>query len=144
MENKTIIVEQNFPVSASNIWDALTIPKRMKDWYFDLPEFKPEVGCEFSFWGGPAKDRQYKHLCKITEVIPKKKIAYSWQYDGYPGMTIVSFELSENDNSTQVKLTHNGLESFPKDVTDFARENFVEGWTWIIKTSLVDYLKNNK
>lgn len=144
MENKTIVVEQDFPVSASIIWDALTLPERMKEWYFDLPEFKPEVGCEFSFWGGPSEDRQYKHLCKITEVIPKKKIAYTWQYEGYPGLTEVSFELTESSDSTTVKLSHTGLESFPTDVSDFARENFVEGWTWIIKTSLSEYIKNNK
>lgn len=144
MENKTIVVEQNFPVSASIIWDALTIPERMKDWYFDLPEFKPKVGCEFSFWGGPAEDRQYNHICKITEAIPNKRIAYSWQYAGYPGLTEVSFELTESDDSTTVKLSHSGLESFPDDVPDFARENFVEGWTWIIKTSLNEYIKNNK
>ena len=144
MENKTIVVEQNFPVSASIIWDALTSPEKMKEWYFDLPDFKPELGCEFSFWGGPAEDRQYKHLCKITEVIPKKKIAYTWQYEGYPGLTEVSFELTESSDSTTVKLSHTGLESFPTDVPDFARKNFVEGWTWIIKTSLSEYIKNNK
>ena len=39
-------------------------------------EFKTEVGFEFSFVV-EHKGNTYNHSCKITEVIPKKKIAYT-------------------------------------------------------------------
>lgn len=143
MENKAIVIEQNLPSSIENIWKTITDKAAMKQWYFDFQEFKPEVGFEFQFWGGPAEDRQYLHLCKITEVVHCRKLAYSWQYEGYNGNTTVSFELFPEENQTKLRLTHEGLESFPSNNPDFGRENFVEGWNWIIRTSLKEYIEKN-
>jgi hypothetical protein len=41
-------------------------------------------------------------------------------------------------------LTHEGLESFPSDMPDFKKENFVMGWTQIIGTNLPNYLENKQ
>lgn len=144
MENQPIVVEQIFPVSPETVWKAITDKDEMKIWYFDLPEFKPEIGFEFQFMGGSAEDRQYLHLCKITEVVPFKKLSHSWKYDDYDGNTLVTFELFAENNQTRLKLIHTGLESFPAFVPDFARENFVVGWNWIIGTSLKEYLEKSK
>jgi len=91
--------------------------------------------------GGPSDERQYKHICKIIEVITGKKIAYSWRYEGYAGKTLVTFELFDEGTQTRLKLTHAGLETFPSDNPDLAKENFAEGWTMIIGTSLKEYLE---
>ena len=112
----------------------------MKKWYFDLPEFKPVVGTEFQFTGGPDDGKKYLHLCKVVEVVEGKKIAYTWKYDGYAGESKVTFELFEEGNKTRLKLTHEGLETFPADNKDLAKENFVAGWTEIIGTSLKNFL----
>lgn len=141
MENEAYEIEQTYQVPSSVVWKAITDKDEMKLWYFDLPEFKPEVGTEFRFMGGPDENRQYLHLCKISEVIPEKKLAYSWRYDGFKGNTLVTFELFDEGSQTRLKLTHEGLETFPADNPDFARENFAEGWTWIIGTSLKEHLQ---
>lgn len=140
MANETLIIERTFPVTPEKIWKAITDKESMKKWYFDLQEFKPEPGFEFRFWGGPTENRQYLHICTITEVIQGKKLSYSWKYEGYEGITVVNFELFEERNQTRLKLTHEGLDSFPANYPDFARENFAEGWTWIIGTALKDFL----
>jgi len=108
---------------------------------FKLEAFKPEVGFEFRFTGG-TKEKTYLHICRITEVIPGKKLTHTWQYDGYEGETFVTWELFSEGDETRVKLTHVGLESLPKD-PGFAKENFVKGWTHILGTSLKDYLEKN-
>jgi uncharacterized protein YndB with AHSA1/START domain len=141
MSQNPIIVEQICKAPIEKVWHAITDREAMQKWYFDFQEFKPEVGFEFRFWGGPAEDRQYLHICVITEVIPYQKLSYTWRYDGYPGQTIVSFELSPEDSETRVKLSHTGLETFPGDVADFAPENFVEGWNWLIGKSLKEFLE---
>ncbi len=112
----------------------------MKSWYFDLAEFRPEVGFEFSFIGG-TENKKFKHLCKITAVIKEKKLAYSWKYEGYPGESLVTFELFPEGNKTRLKLTHEGLDTFPSEIPDFARKNFEAGWTQIIGTSLKEYIE---
>ena len=140
MNNTPITIERTFNAPVATVWKALTDKAEMKQWYFDLAEFKPELGFEFSFTAGPP-EKEYLHLCKITGVIPGKKISYSWRYDGYEGISFVSFELFAEGEKTRLKLTHEGLETFPASNTDFAATNFVAGWTSIVGTSLKDYLE---
>ena len=84
-------IERTYNASASKIWKAISDRDEMAKWYFDLKEFKAEVGFEFKFEGGPSPDNQFTHLCKVTEVIPNKKLTYSWRYDGYEGIFFVAF-----------------------------------------------------
>lgn len=141
MENNPLVKEITVNAPVSKVWKAITDKNEMKEWYFDLKEFKPEVGFEFRFMGGPSEDRQYLHICEITEVEENKKLEYSWRYDGYPGKSFVTFELFEEGERTRVKLTHSVLESFGTDNRDFAKENFDAGWEAIIRTSLKNYLE---
>ena len=69
-----------------------------------------------------------------------KKITYSWRYEGHEGISFVSWELFDEGDKTKLKLTHEGLETFPK-IQDFAKENFVAGWNHIIGKSLPGYLE---
>ncbi len=141
MENQPIIVERTLNAPVAKVWKAITDKDEMKIWYFDLAEFKAEVGFKFQFMGGDTEGKQYLHLCEITEVIPEKKLTYSWRYDGYVGNSFVSFELSEQENKTLLKLKHEGLETFPHENPDFAKGNFAEGWNYILNTALKDYLE---
>src|SRR5690606_14247773 len=113
-----LIIERTYDAAIERVWEALTDNDQMKQWYFDLPDFKAETGFEFEFYGG-TEEKQYLHKCKVVEVEPITKIAYTWSYDGYAGQSLVIFELfSEGSNRTRLKLTHSGLETFPKDNPD--------------------------
>ena len=140
MNTPPLVVERVFNAPIEKVWKAITEKEEMKQWYFDLAEFKAEVGFEFRFYGGPP-EKQYLHLCKVTEVVPGNKLTYSWRYDGYEGNSFVTFELFAEGKTTRVKLTHAGLETFPKENPDFARNNFAEGWTDLIGRSLKSYLE---
>ncbi len=141
MNSQPLVIEQVIDAPASRVWDALTKNEQMKKWYFDLPDFKAVPGFEFNFIAGAKGDVQYKHICKVTQVVPKKKLSYSWLYDGYPGDSLVSFELFEEGKQTRLKLTHAGLETFASSGPDFARENFAKGWTQIVGKSLKGFLE---
>lgn len=143
--NKTpFIIEKIFDAPVSMVWKAITEKELMKQWYFDLKEFKAEVGFKFQFLGGPSPEKQYLHLCKITEVEVEKKLTYCWRYEGYKGCSYVTFELFPEKTKTKLKLTHSGLETFPANNPDFAKENFAAGWTAIIGTSLKDFILQKK
>ena len=143
MINTPLIIESTFNAPCEKVWKAITDKDDMKLWYFALDEFKPEVGFEFQFLGGNDQGIKYLHLCKIAEVVSGKKIAYSWKYNGFDGNSLVTFELFEDGSNTRLKLTHEGLETLPKNNPDFAINNFVEGWTYFISTSLKNFLENN-
>lgn len=140
MKNEPIIIERTYNAPIAKVWKALTDKNEMKQWYFDLAEFKPEVGFKFQFYGGPP-EKQYLHLCVVTEVIIGKKLTYSWRYDGYGGNSHVTFELFEEENKTRLRLTHTGLDTFPVSNPDFAVKNFVQGWTELLSTSLKKFLE---
>lgn len=139
--NHTIRLERVFNAPVSTVWKALTEKNLMKLWYFDLAEFKPEVGFEFRFYGGPEDGIQYLHVCQVTEEVFENKLVYSWRYEGYAGISYLSFELISQGENTLLKLTHEGLDSFPQDNPDFAIGNFAEGWNQIINFYLKDFLE---
>lgn len=139
MEATPLIKEVTINAPASKVWKAITDKNDMKQWYFDIAAFEPEVGFEFQFEAG-GNNRQYLHLCKITEVVPNKKLSYTWRYEDEPDViTHVTFELFEESGQTTVKLTHEGLEKFPADKADFARHNFVAGWDALIGKNLKEF-----
>ena len=140
MKHEPFVIERTFHAPVEKVWKAITDKDQMKQWYFDIAEFKPEVGFEFQFEGG-TKDRCYVHLCKITEVVVGKKLAYIWQYEGYEGNSFVRFELFDEGDTTRLKLTPEGLETFPLSKLDFAQANFVAGWTQLIGTSLKTFVE---
>jgi uncharacterized protein YndB with AHSA1/START domain len=141
MNTPPFTIERTFNAPIEKVWQAITDKDQMKKWYFDLAEFKPVVGFEFQFTGQGLKGEQYLHLCKVTDVIPGKKIAYSWTYEKHEGYSVVSFELFPEGDKTRLKLTHEGLETFPTNNPDFAKENFVAGWTELIGTSLKNFVE---
>ena len=136
---EAIILERTFDAPVARVWKALTDVEQMRQWYFELEEFKPEPGFEFEFVV-EHEGNSYHHLCRVTEVIPEKKIAYTWRYKGEPGDSLVTFELSPEDEKTRLKLTHTGIETFPKTPA-YARKNFEAGWTAIIGSELKQFVE---
>jgi len=137
-----VVIERTFNAPVERVWKALTDVDEMRQWYFDLKEFRPEIGFEFEFvveHGGMT----YHHLCNITEVIPQKKLAYTWRYKGHEGDSLVTFELAAAGDRTRLKLMHEGLDTFPK-LPSFARENFLKGWTEIIGSELKQFVEKTQ
>jgi uncharacterized protein YndB with AHSA1/START domain len=139
---EAIVIERTFNAPVAKVWRALTDVDEMRQWYFDLKEFRPAVGFEFEFVV-EHEGMTYHHLCKVTEVIPQKKIAYTWRYKGHPGDSLVTFQLSTDGDKTRLKLTHEGLDTFP-NTPAFARENFLKGWTEIIGSELKEFLEGKQ
>jgi uncharacterized protein YndB with AHSA1/START domain len=136
---EAVVIERTFNAPVERVWKSLTDVEQMRQWYFDLKEFKPEVGFEFQFVV-EHEGTTYDHRCKVTEVIPQKKLAYTWRYKGHEGDSLVTFELFSDGNKTRLKLTHEGLETFPKTPA-YARENFEKGWTEIIGSKLKQFVE---
>ena len=141
-ETEVVVIERTFNAAVTRVWEALTNVDQMRQWYFDLKDFMPEIGFEFEFVV-EHEGNTYHHLCKVTEVIPQKKIAYTWRYKGEPGDSLVTFELFPEGNKTRLKLTHTGIETFPKTPA-YARKNFEAGWTAIVGSELKEFLERSK
>jgi uncharacterized protein YndB with AHSA1/START domain len=116
----------------------------MRQWFFEsINDFVPQVGfcTKFDVSSG---QKIYVHVWRVMEVVPNQRLTLEWQYGGYPGDSIVTFELSRSGEGTHLKLTHHGLETFPKDEPAFARESGVQGWNYFICQSLKSFLDDQK
>lgn len=141
MDNTPIVMERIYNAPADKVWKAITDAEQMKQWYFDIPGFKAEVGYKFQFIGCK-EEEEFLHLCEVKEVVAGKKLSHSWRYDGFPGDSLVTWELFSEGDKTRVVLTHEGIESFEGDkYPDLAKECFMEGWTSILGTSLTEFVE---
>ncbi|MDM8173412.1 MULTISPECIES: SRPBCC family protein [Olivibacter] len=142
MNKKIVVIERIYEATIEKVWEALTNKDQMKQWYFDVSDFKAEVGFEFQF-SAENEGKIYLHKCKVVEAKPITKIAYTWSYEGYEGQSLVTFELfSEDENKTRLKLTHSGTDSFLSH-PDFEKADFNEGWESILGQSLRNFVETD-
>jgi uncharacterized protein YndB with AHSA1/START domain len=138
-KTEPFVIERTFNAPVALVWKAITDKTDMARWYFELKEFRPEAGFEFEFTV-ECEGVKYCHRCKITDVIPQKRLAYTWRYEGHPGDSLVTFELLAEGAKTRLRLTHTGLETFPP-LPCFVRKNFAAGWTELIGSSLKEFVE---
>jgi len=138
-----IIVEEIFETSLKNIWEAITEPNQMNQWFFEQIEtFEAKEGFKTEFLV-EIEDRKFTHLWEILEVQSNHRIQYRWRYKEYPGDSLGTFELKKENRNIRLKLTAKILEDFPDNIPEFKREAGVEGWNYLIKKSLKDYVIKN-
>ena len=142
--HQPIVIEKLLNASIERVWQAITDKDQMKKWYFELEAFEAKTGFEFSFEGEGHSGEKYIHRCKIIEVIPFKKLQHTWNYENYEGESIVTFELSEEDDKVRIKLTHSGLDTFPQNNPDFAKDSFSGGWTDLITVFLPKFVESEE
>ena len=76
-QDEALVVERVFDAPVALVWRALTDIDDLRNWFLDIREFEPRVGFEFQFYAG--KDQtKYLHGCKVAEVVPNKRLAYTW------------------------------------------------------------------
>lgn len=134
-----ITVKQQFQVSKDQLWKAITSQPELIQWFFEaIEEFEPIVGFSTKFIV-ENEGRVFPHCWEIVEVIPAKRIDYTWNYEGYPGDSIVSFQINKFNERVELVVTHKVTEDFPDDIPEFQRESCQGGWEYFIKDRLKTY-----
>jgi uncharacterized protein YndB with AHSA1/START domain len=142
-ERGTVRLERVYQVTPELLWEALTDKAQMKKWYFNVDDFRPEKGFQFSFEGTTKTGEIKIHRCVVTEVIPMKRLQHTWEYDGHPGHSVLTWELIPEGSATRVRLIHEGLDSIAQNGPGFQPENFEQGWTYFLDEALPRYLKQD-
>lgn len=138
-----IIVTQVFQNNVKDVWYAITNVSIMRKWFFEhIENFEPKVGFKTAFTIH-LKEQSFTQLWKITEVIPYQKITYNWRYKEFGGDSLVTFELTDNQSTTVLRLSTEILKDFPDNIPEFKWESGLKGWEYFIKESLKKYLEQN-
>jgi uncharacterized protein YndB with AHSA1/START domain len=112
------------------VWAYLTVPSLMAQWLMPT-DFKPEVGYEFNFTTRPMPQFGFNGViyCKVLEIVPNKKLVYSWKGGPGDGVTftldsVVTWILNPTANGTELHLEHSGFKE--EQETAFTMMN--KGW----------------
>ena len=112
---RTIKHQFYFPHSPDAVWEYLTKPELMAQWLMEN-NFHLQVGAEFQFKTSPIPKLDFDGVfyCKVLEMIPHKKLSYSWQSGPGEGKitlnSVVVWTLCPKDNGTELSLEHSGFE----------------------------------
>src|ERR1022692_1062365 len=112
--NRTIKHSFFYPHTPETVWEYLTNSELISQWLMPN-DFQPIVGHDFTFRIKPIPEFDFDGIiyCKVLEIIPFKKLSYSWK--GGPGNgkinldSVVVWTLAPKDNGTEVLLEHSGL-----------------------------------
>ena len=133
-QGEPFVIERIYLQPVAKVWPAVSTREGIEKWFFDFVGFQPELGSEFSFLV-EHEGTKYDHRCVVTEVVPEKKIVFTWRYHGHAGDSLVTIELFPEKDGTRLKLTHDGLDNFEKR-PEFDRGRFSKGWTSLIGEEL--------
>lgn len=135
MPNWMLHLNREFACPVEKVFSAWTEPEALKGWFCNsgVAEFNPVVGGQFYVQMVTEKFGALELTGEYLEIIKNEKIKFTWKWLTEPltqaGETVVTVEFLARDNSTEIKLTHEGFttEEFKNNHTegwDFAMENF--------------------
>src|SRR5688572_18217901 len=103
-----------FPHPAEMVWDYLTKSELLELWLMKN-DFQPFVGHEFQFRTSPIPSLDFDGIvyCTVLEIVPFRKLSYSWRSGSGRGETtldsVVVWKLEPNEKGTQLFLEHSGF-----------------------------------
>jgi uncharacterized protein YndB with AHSA1/START domain len=104
-----------FPHPPETVWEYLTKPELMELWLMKN-NFQPVIGADFQFRTNPIPSLDFDGItyCKVLEIVPFKKLSYSWRCGPGEGKitldSVVIWKLEPTDKGTDLFLEHSGFE----------------------------------
>jgi len=97
-----------FPESPAELWEALTEPERLEEWFATEVELDPRPGGTGVFRWGDGEERR----ATVREAAEEERLVLDWEDDGGE----VVLELEEVDGGTLLRI----VESTPEFATALA------------------------
>ena len=119
-----------FPQAPEEVWEYLTDSDLMSLWLMPN-DFKPVVGHDFRFKVNPLPQMGFDGIsyCKVLEIVPFKKLSYSWKAGPGEGQitvdTLVVWTLIPKEKGTELDLVHSGFE---ESVNPLLYTGMFNGW----------------
>ena len=109
-------IEQSYEMDATpeEVFDALVNADTIQNWSEDEVKMSPEVGANFSLWGG-------QMFGTNLEVVKNKKLVQEWCYDQWEKPSKVTFTIKTKGKKTIVELLH-------EEVPEKSVNSIADGW----------------
>jgi len=104
------------------VWEHLTSSAKIAGWF--LPnDFEPVVGKRFAL----NCNVNGRIDCEVVEIVPCRRLVYTFKPATLPFTTIVAFELERDGRETRLTLVHSGWQALTPDQTELFA-SFERGW----------------
>lgn len=129
----SVTIVRRIKASPAKVWAAITQPKLMMQWWG--PDAGPtlsvvadvRLGGRFSVVFRLLNDEEHNPTGIYQEVIPEKKLAFTWHLPGaHERESLVTFLLEPFDGGTELTLLH---EHLPDEET---RKSHEDGWNGLL------------
>ena len=91
--------------TVENVWNALTQPEEMRNWYFDISNFEATEGEIFDFvvsFTDEDGEHSFRHLFEILEAVPYEKLKHTWEHPGHSaGTSTLTWELAPEEDQAE-------------------------------------------
>ncbi len=87
--------ETVLPAARDDVWDALTDPGRLADWFANHVELDMRPGGRAHFRWNNGEERN----ATITELVPGERLAFTWEDEGD-----VEFTLADDADGTRLTV----------------------------------------
>jgi uncharacterized protein YndB with AHSA1/START domain len=94
-----VVREVVFDAPPDQVWDALTDPERLEEWFANDVEFDLDRGGVFRW-----EDGEVRHAV-VEEVEPERRLAIRWWNPSAPEESEVTFTLDETEEGTRLVVT---------------------------------------
>lgn len=106
----------------SKVWKHITDPEKLAGWLMPN-DFEANVGKHFIL----DCEQQGKVSCVVKELIPERKLVYTFQSKVTKVETLVTITLKEEKGRTRLTLIHSGWDALPPDEQGIA-DTYDGGW----------------
>jgi len=127
-----LYLTRSFKVTRAELFKSWTDPEEIKKWFAPGVAHIPEASVDLRVGGNyrihmrdDTKNASYIVTGIYREINPPSRIVFTWMWEGDPNSSemLVTIELREKGNATDLTLTH---EYFPSEESKKSHE---EGWT---------------
>jgi uncharacterized protein YndB with AHSA1/START domain len=94
-----VVREVEFEAPAEEVWEALTDPEKLEEWFANDVEFDLERGGTFRWDDGEVRE------AVVDDVEPERRLAIRWWNPTSPEESEVTFTLEETPTGTRLVVT---------------------------------------
>jgi uncharacterized protein YndB with AHSA1/START domain len=146
MEYGTIEREVQIAASPATVFEVITSPEHLKEWWPDEAVIEPTPGARghLVFGDRSSPDVQVPNVT-VVEAVPPKLFSFRWTHpageDAQEGNSLlVVFELAPSGGGTRLRMTESGFREMGWEVAVLEQQyrEHVDGWNHFLPR-LVDY-----
>jgi uncharacterized protein YndB with AHSA1/START domain len=139
MEYGTIEREIHVDASPEIVFEVVSRPEHLKEWWPDEADIEPEVGASGHIVFHNADRADTVEPITVVEVTPPTRFAFRWVYSEGdvvgPGTSLlVTFDLEPSGEGTRVRMTETGFRErgWEAAVLEAQYNDHVTGWDYFV------------